>query len=89
MCGGGVDLLPVDITFTGVIVKEFWGHRFHINGDFKKLTEAKKRLEKIDPKVVFEPVEVFIGEREELRKRIKELNRASGLPGVKFCRIAA
>ncbi len=89
MCGGGIDLLPVGITFTGVMVKELMGHRFHINSDLNQIVEAQRRLKKIDPEVVFEPVEIFTGEREELRKRIKELNRMSGLPGVKFCPMAA
>lgn len=82
MCGGGVDLLPADITFTGVIVKESMGHRFYLNGDFKQLIEAKERMEKLDLNIVFEPIEIFIGEREDLRTRIKELNKKAGLPGV-------
>lgn len=89
MCGGGVDLLPLGITFTGIIVKEPTGHRLHINGDFQKLTEAKKRLEKIDPRVVFELVETFTGDREKIRKKIKKLNKKAGLPGVAFCSAAA
>lgn len=89
MYGGGVDLLPANIIFAGVIVKEDMGHRFYLNGDFKQLSEAKERMEKLNLNIIFEPIETFSGEREELKNRIQELNKTSGLPGVRFCPTAA
>lgn len=89
MCGGGVDLLPADITFTGVIVKESMGHRFYINSDFDQLEESGNRLKKINPNIIFEPIEIFRGDKEKLRTKIKKLNKKTGLPGVGFCLNAA
>lgn len=86
---GGINLLPTGVTLKGVIVRERHGYRFHWNGDMKILLLAAKNMREQNINTIFEPLEMFTGEREELRARIKCLNKEAGLPGVNAAQEAA
>lgn len=83
MCDMRLDLLPPGIKISGVIVKEFNGHRLYIGGDLKRFETISECFKKVhEGKMVFEPIGEVNAIPKVIQAIIRALNRLEGLHGV-------